>query len=468
MSFNASVEVTEIVFKSVENVSKELAKRCILECALRYNFNADEELRLLGLDNVTVISKKREKKPTVKFCLPFLAHTVDKNGCNGIAFNEGLYTQCKKVRINEEYCKVCLDESLKSNNGEPKNGTVRRRSFSPYYSYEDSRGRMPPSYQDYMKKKGITEAEVLEEAEKQGIKIPREHFTSFTRSAKKVKEKSNKKSKKSLVIEEDEEKADLFAELKSDDILVSTDKEMLKSGEENMSEEKKAQKAQEKAERDAKVEREKAEKAAKAAQRALEKAERDAKVEQEKAEKAAKAALEKAERDAKVEQEKAEKAAKAALKAQEKAERDAKAEKEKAEKAAQRALEKAERDAKVEQEKAEKAAKAALKAQEKAERDAKVEQEKAEKAAKAALKALEKADHNTKVEKEVTEKPAEKTKVTVKRIFHNGTQYLKSSENVLYSPETKEEVGLWCEKTQSVLPLPDDYYDTDDEDEDEN
>jgi hypothetical protein len=427
----------------VENVSKELAKRCILECALRYNFNADEELRLLGLDNVTVISKKREKKPTVKFCLPFLAHTVDKNGCNGIAFNEGLYTQCKKVRVNEEYCKVCLDESLKSNNGEPKNGTVRRRSFSPYYSYEDSRGRMPPSYQDYMKKKGITEAEVLEEAEKQGIKIPREHFMSFTRSAKKVKEKSKKKSKKSLVIEEDEEKADLFAELKSDDILVSTDKEILKSGEENMSEEKKAQKAQEKAERDAKVEREKAEKAAKAAQRALEKAERDAKVEQEKAEKAAKAAL----------------------KAQEKAERDAKAEQEKAEKAAQRALEKAERDAKVEQEKAEKAAKAALKAQEKAERDAKVEQEKAEKAAKAALKAQEKAEHNTKVEKEVTEKPAEKTKVTVKRIFHNGTQYLKSSENVLYSPETKEEVGLWCEKTQSVLPLPDDYYDTDDEDE---
>ena len=114
----------------------------------------------------------------------------------------------------------------------------------------------------------------------------------------------------------------------------------------------------------------------------------------------------------------------------------------------------------MEQEKAEKAAKAALKAQEKAERDAKVEQEKAEKAAKAALKAQDKA---AKTEKEVTEKPVEKQKITVKRIFHNGTQYLKSSENVLFSPETKQEVGIWCEESQSVLPLPDDYYDTDDE-----
>ena len=443
MSFNASVEVTEIVFKTVENVSKELAKRCILECALRHNFDGDEELRILGLDNVTVISKKREQKQKAKFCLPFTLNSIDENGCNGIAFNEGLYTQCKKVRVNDVFCKTCLGESLTTENGEPKNGTLRRRRFSPYYSYEDSRGRMPPSYQDYMKKKGITKADVLEEAEKQGIKIPQEHFASFSRTQP-VKKKANKKSKKSLVIEDYEEKADLFAELTSDDMDLN-DKETLKSGEENMSEEKSAQKAQEKAEREAKAEREKAEKAAKAAQRAIEKADRDAKAEQEKVEKAAQRALEKAERDAKAEQEKAEKAAKAAQRAQEKADRDAKAEQEKAEKAAQRAQEKADRDAKVEQEKAEKAEKAALKAQEKAERDAKVENE-----------------------KKVAETPVEKTKVTVKRIFHNGTQYLKSSENVLYSPETKEEVGLWCEKTQSVLPLPDDYYETDDEDENEN
>lgn len=275
MSFNASVEVTEIVLKTVENVSKGLARKCIMECALRHNFNAEEELRILGLDNVTVISKKREKKPVL------------------------------------------------------------------------------------------------------------------------AKEKSNKKSKKSLIIEaESEEKADLFAELTSDEMLDLNEKDTLKSGEENMSEEKKAQKAQEKAEREAKAEREKAEKAAKAEKRAQEKADRDAK---------------------------------------------------------------------AEQEKAEKEAKAALKSQEKADRDAKTEREKEEKAFKAALKAQDKAEKNAKTEKEVTEKPVETQKITVKRIFYNGTQYLKSSENVLFSPETKQEVGIWCEESQSVLPLPDDYYDTDDE-----
>lgn len=50
MSFNASVEVTEVVLRTLENASKELAKRCILECALRHNFDGDEELRILGLE----------------------------------------------------------------------------------------------------------------------------------------------------------------------------------------------------------------------------------------------------------------------------------------------------------------------------------------------------------------------------------------------------------------------------------
>ena len=136
MSFNASVEVTEIVLKTVENVSKGLARKCIMECALRHNFNAEEELRILGLDNVTVISKKREKKPVL--------------------------------------------------------------------------------------------------------------------AKEKSNKKSNKKSKKSLIIEaESEEISDLFAELTSDEMLDLNEKETLKSGEENMSEEKKAQKAQKRGEKKA-------------------------------------------------------------------------------------------------------------------------------------------------------------------------------------------------------------------------
>ena len=469
LSFNASVEVTEVVLRSLENVSKELAKRCILECALRHNFDGDEELRILGLDNVTVILKKKpiiKQKPVItdkpRFCLPFLAKAVDENGCNGIAFNEGLYTQCKKVRIeNETFCKMCLGESQASENGEPKNGTVQRRSNSPYYSYEDSRGRMPPSYQDYMKKRGITQEDVLAEAEKQGLTIPLEHFASFSRS-KKMKLKVVKKSKKSVIFEEDEEKEDLFA--KVNDLLEET-LEDLSDDVPVLDEYEQAQKEEEKA----------AEREAKLVQKALEKAEQ-------KAEREAKAAQDKAAQRIILDLEKAEKAAeREAKKAQEKAEREEKLALEKAEreaKIAQKAQEKAEREAKLEQEKVEKAAKLAQdKADAKAAREAKLAEEKA---AREAKKAQEKADKEAQktqktvkkpVEKpveKVVEKPAEDTapkKVTVKRLFYNGKQYLKSGENVLYDPDTKEEVGIWCEQTQTILDLPDDFYEDESDDE---
>jgi len=469
LSFNASVEVTEVVLRSLENVSKELAKRCILECALRHNFDGDEELRILGLDNVTVILKKKpiiKQKPVItdkpKFCLPFLASSVDENGCNGIAFNEGLYTQCKKVRIeNETFCKMCLGESQASENGEPKNGTVQRRSNSPYYSYEDSRGRMPPSYQDYMKKRGITQEDVLAEAEKQGLTIPLEHFASFSRS-KKMKLKVVKKSKKSVIFEEDEEKEDLFAKVNdlleetledlSDDVPVLDEYEQAQKEEEKAAEreaklvQKALEKAEQKAEREAKAAQDKA------AQRIildLEKAEKAA-------EREAKKAQEKAEREAKLEQEKVEKAAKIAQKAQEKAEREAKLEQEKVEKAAKLAQDKA--DAK--------AAREAKLAEEKAAREAKKAQEKADKEAQKTQKTVKKPVEKP-VEK-VVEKPAEDTapkKVTVKRLFYNGKQYLKSGENVLYDPDTKEEVGIWCEQTQTILDLPDDFYEDESDDE---
>ena len=474
LSFNASVEVTEVVLRTLENASKDLAKRCILECALRHNFDGDEELRVLGLDNVTVIRKKSDKKPVIKqkpvitdkpkFSLPFLAKAVDENGCNGIAFNEGLYTQCKKVRIeNESFCKMCLGESKVSWNGEPNNGTVQRRSNSPYYSYQDSRGRMPPSYQDYMKKRDITEEEVLSEAKKQGLTIPIEHFASFSRS-KKMKLKVVKKSKKSVILEEGEEKVDLFENLT--DLLEETLEELsddvvLDEYEQSrINEEKKAEKAakalekeQQKAEREARLAEEKAEREAKLALEKAEKAaEREAKKAQEKAAREEKLALEKAEREAKI-----------AQKAQEKAEREAKLEQEKVEKAAKLAQEKAEakaaREAKLAEEKAARETKLA---EERSAREAKKAQEKAEKEAQKTQKPVEKP-----VEK-VVEKPVEDTapkKVTVKRLFYNGKQYLKSGENVLYDPDTKEEVGIWCEQTQTILDLPDDFYEDESDDE---
>ena len=56
----------------------------------------------------------------------------------------------------------------------------------------------------------------------------------------------------------------------------------------------------------------------------------------------------------------------------------------------------------------------------------------------------------------VTEVVAPVEKVTVSRITINDIKYLKSSTNILYNPETREEVGLYDPETKTIKALPDD------------
>ena len=56
-------------------------------------------------------------------------------------------------------------------------------------------------------------------------------------------------------------------------------------------------------------------------------------------------------------------------------------------------------------------------------------------------------------------------KVTVKRITIDGKQYLKTGENLLYDPETKEEMGIYDPVTNTIKDLPDDSEDELSEDE---
>jgi hypothetical protein len=158
----------------------------------------------------------------------------------------------------------------------------------------------------------------------------------------------------------------------------------------------------------------------------------------------------------------------------------------------QRALQKAELDKKKAQEKeAEKAKKEAEKEAEKAKKEAEKEAKKAEKEAE---KAKKEAEKEAKKSKKETKKPnvvaepvvvpvpepvvvTEPEPVVVKKVTRiqvNGKSYLKSSENVLYDPATKEEVGIWDPETKTMKDLPEAEEDEDevvsdkDEDEDED
>ena len=50
----------------------------------------------------------------------------------------------------------------------------------------------------------------------------------------------------------------------------------------------------------------------------------------------------------------------------------------------------------------------------------------------------------------------------------NGKAYLKSSNNILYDPESKEEVGLWDQESKTIKELPDDEEEEEEEYEEED
>ena len=95
-------------------------------------------------------------------------------------------------------------------------------------------------------------------------------------------------------------------------------------------------------------------------------------------------------------------------------------------------------------------AKKQAKEQEKLALKAAKEQEKKEK------KPVNKKSTKPESEETTTEVDEAPVKVSVKRIKIGEHEYLKSESNILYNPETKEEVGLYDAEYNSINPLPDD------------
>lgn len=505
--FNASISVTELLMKTLENCAKDLAQRCIKEAAQRHGFDADEEIRLLGLENLSIIRKQMIKKsvskedkedkkvPIIKksnkssFPMPFIKETVNSDGCQGLAYNRGLFTQCLKEPMeNGLFCKGCQAEADKNASGCPDCGIVENRLATDLYAFKDPQGRSPISYVKVLNKLKLTTDVAIEEAGKLNIIIPNEHFDII----EKVKTQDTKgRPKKIGSIVEVEDVIDLFAKLSCDteynevlDELLDNNDNSKKTSNAKLSDEEKAikraqleeERAAKRAEREARIAQEKAEKELKLAQ---EKAEKEAQLEEERAKK-------KAEKEAQLEEERAKKKAeKEAKLAQDKAEKEAKRHAEKEEREAKIAAEKKEKEDKIAAEKAEKEAKRLA---EKKEKEDKLAAEKAEKEAKRlaekqAKKSTTAVTKDTKVEqekkidrpstpvlKEQTKEEPPPTKVTVTKIQISGKSYLKSSSNILYDPETKEEVGIWDPETKTIKDLPeeddeeeDDEYETDNE-----
>ena len=133
------------------------------------------------------------------------------------------------------------------------------------------------------------------------------------------------------------------------------------------------------------------------------------------------------------------------LSAEEKEEKKAAVKKEKEEKKAALKKEKEEKKEALKKEKA--AEKAAKKAANKA---AKKAENKAEN--KAAKKAVEKENEGETLDELQSEKYVEEgAELEVRMFEHEGVQWLKDDNNVLYSPETHKEVARWNPEEQAVM-----------------
>jgi len=306
MSFNATVVVTELLMKTLENASRDLLKRGVEELCLRHGLDVEAELRHLGLEKVSLVKKSMKKaeksvstKKEKRVPLPFEKECVSLDCCQGLSYNHGLFTQCPKKRLEKDsFCKKCKSESEKNASGVPDCGTVEMRKSADLYDYKDTKGRSPKPYLEVLKKLKYTEEEALNEADERGMDISAEHFKVVEKSAKKGRPKKEKKSSSDDMLGKlmenvsEEEGSDTTED-------VPNPKKKSKLTEEEKAEKLKkleAERAAKKAEKEAKL---KAEKEAKLAKKLAEKAEKEAKKKAEKEAKEAKKLAEKAEKEAK-------------------------------------------------------------------------------------------------------------------------------------------------------------------------
>lgn len=427
-AFNASFAVTDLLMKTLENAAKNVAIECIKTCATQYSFDAEEAIKNLGLENLGLTRKpmakrtpgvkkeKTVKEPKAKketpFPLPYCSELIKSDGCHGISYNHGLFTQCPKKQMeNGSYCKTCQADADTNASAVPTCGNVEMRLANGLYEYKDTKGRSPINYLKVLTKMKLTKEQALEAAEKANIILDDEHFQVVEKAVKSTAGTRGRPKKPNTAVTADGA-ADLFAQLQSD-----SDSNGASGNESDPAKAKRVKLTPEEKE---------AKKAALEAERAEKKAIREAEAAAKKAERETKAAEEKAEREAK--------------RAQEKAEREAKKNQEKAEKEQKKADEKAAREAK-------KAALEAEKAKKEAEKEAKKKPVVTPTAPEAPVVA----------EPVVPEAPAEKPqKVTVTRTKIDGKEYLKSSTNILYDAKTREEVGIYDPETKTIKPLPDD------------
>jgi len=322
-----SINVTELLVKTLENACKDLVNRAVTECATKYHFDAHEAMAQLGTEKISIHAKKMIRGPVAKdkpskddIPMPFMADHVNHDNCQGLRFNHGLFTQCTTKKMNaSQFCKTCQMDADKNASGEPTCGTVQKR-IAMADNFVDAKGRKPKNYAFLLKKMKIDVEHAIRFAQGKNIDITAFINHQTSEKTKKTKTKSTNETTdnsdtNSVTNSETNSKkrgrprkqpmqveavTDMFALYHEPQPIESQPEpeqeqqpitpETLKLNNDEKDAKKaqlEAKKVQEKAEKEAKKAQEKAEKEAKKAQEKQEKADKKALEKQEKADKKA-------------------------------------------------------------------------------------------------------------------------------------------------------------------------------------
>ena len=510
-SVQSEFAMSSTLEKAMSSFACEVSVQAVRQCALKYGFDGDEAVRELGLLNVAARkSEKKEKAVKVvvekvvvekvtgpSMPLPFSGE-INKQCCQAVRQNHGLYTQCmSSPKTEESYCKSCLKQASKNSSGEPDFGTIFAR-FSSGAEYRDPKGKAPVHYTKVMKKLNLTQECVEVEAQKYGVEISASHFSAPEqkrgRPSKKgsdgeesessEKKKRGRPMKKVKEVEIDTTE-DLFATLMQNAQAASPrSARQVEVAQDDMSSVSSGSSAEE-----VKPKKEKKEKKTK---KAVVQVEEEVPVKEKKEKKTKKVEEDKAAKNAEREQMKQQdKESKASEKEAEKVQ--AKMAKEAAKAAAKEEAEQlklqqkeAEKQARLQKASDELAAKAEAEQLKLQQKEARLQKASDELAAKQAAKATKETTKPVKETKSVVkvevkqavqmqdqelesesdsdeeEAPAAAT-VSVKKFVFEGTTYLRSSEGLIYHAKTQELFGRWNDETKTI-----DEFEEDSEEEEES
>ena len=192
MSVSVSVEVNK---KLMERLMGKCIEEVVNSCAALYTFSASECLStLLAEPSKSQAKSAKSSKPlkvktSKSFPLPFMREHVNEDGCNGIIFNHGLFTQCKNGRETETMCNTCSTENC---------GTLEARMSA---DFKDPKGRRPSSYIAVLRKLKLTQEQAIQEAGKVNIELNESHFVEQEKVVKVKAVKEPKIVKEKLIKE---------------------------------------------------------------------------------------------------------------------------------------------------------------------------------------------------------------------------------------------------------------------------